>query len=346
MTDAATPSRSDLLRKRRTQTMQERSSRVTTRSAAPIKSQPITQRRATAPATTRNYRTIPVAQKSRSNPRRQYYYTVGTTGAEIRLPAIPVIKLGPRLLSGILALLLCVALLTLLQSSTFQVGQITVNGLQRVSSEEIADALDMEGEAIFAFNQREAYNKLNTAFPELDNLTIVIGLPASISVSATERTPILTWQYEDQSVWMDSQGVIFPVRGTVEGLPVIQADAEPPLEIIAAPVVEDGEEAAETPLPEISGTIMGRKIDPRVLDVTLKMLPQIPAEGSLIYNRYSGLGWGDPSGWQVFIGRTLEDIDMKMVEYQAIVSYLGSQGVKPSVISVESIHAPFFRTEQ
>lgn len=360
MTDAVNPTRADLLRKRRNQTSQERTTRTTPRSAStvrsqtipqrsatPVRSQPVTQRRATAPTNTRNYRTVPVVQKARSNPRRQYYYTVGTTGAEIRLPAIPVVKFGPRLVSGLLAMLLVAALMMLLQSSTFQVSQVTVNGLLRVSGEEIAAILDMEDEAIFVFDQQKAYEQLSRAFPELSDLKISVGLPAAITVSAVERTPILTWNYEEQSLWMDSEGVIFPVRGEFEGLPLISANSEPPLLPVAAPAEEASQDAPiETLLPEETGSILGRQMDPRVMEVTLKMLAQIPAEATLIYDRYSGLGWNDPSGWSVFVGRTLENIDMKMIEYQAIVSYLGTQGVKPSAISVESIHAPFFRTEQ
>lgn len=355
MTDAINPTRADLLRQRRAQTSQERAPRATQRGTTPVKSQPITSRRDATPrreSTSRvytpsqTYRTIPIAQKARTKTRRQYYYTLGATGAEVRLPAMPIIKAGPRLISGTLALLLVVLLFTFLESSTFKIEGVTVNGPQRVSAEEVATMLDMQGESIFAFDQADASARLAAAFPEFENLSIQVGLPAAITISATERAPILTWSYDEQSVWVDSQGVIFPVRGEVEGLPVIHADAQPPLAPYVAPETAGTEEVSlEALLPDESSTVLGRAIDPRTLDITLKMLPQLPADASLIYSRFSGLGWGDASGWQVFIGRSLEDIEIKMVEYQAIVSYLGTQGVTPSVISVESIHAPFYRSE-
>ncbi|NTV37497.1 MAG: hypothetical protein HGA53_11145, partial [Anaerolineaceae bacterium] len=96
MTDAVNTNRADQLRQRRAQDSQERARASAQRVTTPLRSKPVTQRRDTAPRSSQNFRTIPVAQKSRSKPRRQFYYTLSGTGAEVRLPAIPMVKLGPR----------------------------------------------------------------------------------------------------------------------------------------------------------------------------------------------------------------------------------------------------------
>jgi len=53
----------------------------------------------------------------------------------------------------------------------------------------------------------------------------------------------------------------------------------------------------------------------------------------------------DPGGWKVYVGLDLSDLGTKIAEYQAIIKKLDLQGIRPVMVSVEHIDAPFFRTQ-
>ena len=72
----------------------------------------------------------------------------------------------------------------------------------------------------------------------------------------------------------------------------------------------------------------------------------MPAETVLVYDSAHGLGWNDPNGWDVFFGVEDQDMDMKLLVYQALVDRLKSEGITPALISVEYLHAPYYRMER
>jgi len=48
----------------------------------------------------------------------------------------------------------------------------------------------------------------------------------------------------------------------------------------------------------------------------------------------------------VFVGQKLENINEKMVMYETIVRNLEKEGIQPSMVSVEFLHAPFYRMDE
>jgi hypothetical protein len=48
----------------------------------------------------------------------------------------------------------------------------------------------------------------------------------------------------------------------------------------------------------------------------------------------------------VFIGSKLERINDKMLMYETIVRKLEEQGIQPNMVSVEFLHAPYYRQEK
>ena len=72
----------------------------------------------------------------------------------------------------------------------------------------------------------------------------------------------------------------------------------------------------------------------------------LPAGTTLTYSQQNGMGWADNRGWNVFVGVDLEQIDQKMKVYEAVVNKLSQEGITPVMISVENVHAPFYRMEQ
>ena len=86
--------------------------------------------------------------------------------------------------------------------------------------------------------------------------------------------------------------------------------------------------------------------NPAVLDAAHALSQKLPPETVITYRHDNGLGWTDPGGWQVYIGKDLNKLEEKFGMYQSIASYLASQGLQPVLVSVEHLNAPYYRLEQ
>ena len=64
-----------------------------------------------------------------------------------------------------------------------------------------------------------------------------------------------------------------------------------------------------------------------------------------MYTAGHGLGWKDPRGWEVYFGMNLKDMEMKLRVYKTLVKRLGKEKIQPQLISVEYVHAPYYRLE-
>ena len=332
------PSRADLIRQRRVETSQQRVSRAKQSAVNPARTQPIVVRGSIPSA-------IPLRNQTKSKVKRQYYVNLQATGAELRLPALPIVNPGWRLLSGVLVIGLLALCLMMLNSQTFTIGNLEINGLQRLTTADIETVLGLNGTSIITVNPQEISEKITTAFPELTNVEVKAGFPAHVTIHATERQPVLAWQNGENILWVDPEGVLIPPRGEAGTLLTIQATDAPPL--VAIPVSETPVEKEDTSvLPTVGNNILGRTMDKNVLAAIFQLSLQSPDGTNLKYTTSDGLGWRDPHGWDVYIGLTLEDIDAKLNTYTQIVNELTTKGITPVMVSVEHIYAPFYRTEQ
>lgn len=344
---AQTNTRANQVRERRQQQSQSRLEQINRHKQAPVKSQPVVMR-ASAPAA-RSAR--PVHQNTRGNVRRQYYYSLDASGVEVRLPAVPMVHPGWRMASGLLVVAMLAAIMLMLSSAMFEVSDLTITGLQRLSPNDVADALDLAGTAALDLNPDAVKAQVSALFPELADVQVRVGLPAKVQISVRERQPVVAWQMSDQTLWVDAEGVIIPARGEATGLVTLQSDGLPP---VTAPTsaessTESGTETAATdPLAAFTKTnvtIAGSRMDINLLAAALRLSVQAPEGAALAYSTGDGLGWTDTRGWKVFIGNDLNGLETKLVEYEAIVAQLSERGITPVMISVEHLNAPFFRTE-
>jgi cell division protein FtsQ len=335
-------SRADLIRQRRAQRSQKTVSRTRQAASHPIPSQPVIVR-GTHPTAAR-----PLRKVAQTRVRRQYYYTLGSTGAELRLPAIPFIRPDWRVLSGLLVIALLLALYGLATSPTFLVQQYEVQGIQRLTFSDIEAVLGLQGTKIIEFNAAQAKEKLAAAFPELQDIQVRVGLPAKVTIQVNERTPVVSWNTADGSYWIDAEGTILPPRGEVETLVQVSTNGLPallnpaPLEAAAA----DSDAARQIPVTAgVSPvTVWGQNIDPKIIASLLDLQARIPPESSLVYDTINGLGWKDPRGWDVFIGKDLSNFEEKMNMYEYIIVHLELQGKLPTqMVSVEYVNAPFYK---
>jgi hypothetical protein len=330
-------SRADQLRQRRAQ--QSREHTATPRRTAARPSAP--------PVTVRSYQSsmaTPLRQTRTSTVRKQTYYSLGSSGAELRLPALPFAGLGSRTISAILVGLMALALYVVAFSEEFQINssKLMVSGIQRLTTSDIDAALAIDGEQVINLNPEELTAKLATAYPELTSIDLKIGFPASVIIDVVERQPVLAWKTGDVTYWIDQNGFILPPRGEVEGLQTIDADTLPdllPVSSVAAAETNTDQTAAPT-----STSYWGRQINNNLLKSVIDLPGRISIESNLVYNSLNGLGWKDPRGWSVFIGRELTNIDQKLAIYDSLIKDLDQRGITPTeMVSVEFINAPFYK---
>jgi cell division protein FtsQ len=265
--------------------------------------------------------------------RRKNYdvaFSLGRTGESeyrVHASAMRLPRPGMRWVSAGLSLLLGFLIYTMWTATTFQVSAAEVTGNQRLGAEDINAALGVNGQSIFKIMPNKLAENLRTAFPELSSVKAQAGLPNRIDIQVVERIPMLAWYQDGRVTWIDANGVAFTPRGSVPDLVQVSANGSP-LQVAQDPAAALYEQ---------------RFISPAMVQAIIILNPVVPPGFVLIYDPKYGMGWQDPRGWSVFFGQNTQDIPMKLEVYQSIVDTLTSQGIQPTLISVEYLDAPFYK---
>ncbi len=292
---------------RRTQGISRRSSSVSSRRTPPILS------RSEIGINT-------IAMDNRPAPRRRVDVALSSPGAEIRLPAMPVVNNKWRLLSGIVSVSLLLGLILLTNTELFQVNEIHMQGLDRFTEGEISQAINITGSSILFINPERIKKDLQLTYPGLSEVDVQVIWPSSVSISLKERNPVLAWNWDGHVRWVDENGVAFEPHD--EGLDVVQVRSA-----ILPPTVDD------------------RFVDPRIVRTVAVLDDYLPEGVDMIYTSEHGLGWHDTRGWVVYFGFNDDNAEKKMNVYQSIVQYLEGKRITPAIINVEFLDSPYFRME-
>jgi len=257
---------------------------------------------------------------NRPLPRRRVDVPI-SSGAEIRLPAVPAVHNKWRVLSGVISMSILIGLILFTQSAFFRVTNIDMQGLERFSEGEIAQAINIKGSSIFFINPDDIKRDLQNTYPALSDIEIKVGWPASVSISMVERYPVLAWNWDGHVRWVDKNGVAF----------------EP---------LDDGLDVTQVKSAMLPPTIEDRFVDPRLVDSVEALAAYIPEGVDMVYDPVHGLGWEDPRGWITYFGFNDDDAGQKMNVYQSLVDYLEGKRITPRMINVEFVNSPYFRMEE
>lgn len=369
------PSRAEQLRMRRNQRSKQRLSDINVaRKPGSINNKKNSIPKPHVVTRVKNTDFKPVMKRSGSQVKKRVTIPLKSPGAELNLPALPVVASGWRLMSGFLSVILLVVIIFFATSPSFKISVIDFQGLDRVNANDVALVLNLKETPIFMVDPQKLAGILAENYPELKNIVINAAFPANVTIKAEERQPIVIWEYGDQTLWIDEEGIIFPPRSTTSNLLVneteqnieqttitemtaanslltIRSDAPPP-EPPPPPVPQEDTESetdSDRSIKEGVNPIINQDM-PKIVDMTIinaaKVLANDIAPGTkIVYNDRDGLGWSDSRGWNVYIGSKLDNIEIKLIEYQAIVDQLEKLAIKPAMISVEYINAPFYRLE-
>lgn len=323
----------------------QRGSFPTERASAPSPSRPVTVRNTSFG--------MPIhRQVATANPRRAYYVPINATGAEMRLPSFPVIRPGWRLLSAAIAIAAGIGLFSVIFSPFFQVGQVAINGQERLAITEIEAVLDLENLSIVEVDPAAVTEELLKRFPNLESASVSTALPTSVTVTLKERTPVLGWKHADNLQWIDSQGVLFPPVGEVENLlvihspdspPMVMPPSEQPLEDDAAAAEDSQESGARLAKPVKSSPA---RLEPALLQTAQKLSERLPAGTPLVFTAAQGLGWEDITGYDIYIGSDLANFEARFAMVQSIAEQLTQRGLGIELINAANLDAPYYRLEQ
>ena len=299
-----------------------------------------------APSNNRN------GKRSAAN-RRRVDVPLGGGSAELRLPGIALPGVGWRALSFVILAVLGLALFWMLTSPQFTVsaGSVTVNGLSRIDKDSLLAQSGILNRPVFLINPDKLTDELPKDVPALESVDVSVSLGGKVKIKAVERTPVLTWDQADlkQVSWVDVQGRIFPAIGSSDNLLYVLANDAPPSPPRLA-TVEDHQgystgEATETPeVVEEEGK--ERLLEPELVQNLMVLSRALPEGSVLVYDGTYGFGWEDPTyGWMAYFGKHLDQPELRLKIYAEVVAMFEEKQRKPIMISLEYLHAPYYRME-
>lgn len=270
------------------------------------------------------------------------YVPLKKKGVELQLPALPHIQFGWRLISGAVFLLSLAVVISFTSLSAFQISTINLRGAQRLSAEAVLSQIDLIGSSIIVAEPDQIQTTVEDRFPSLSSVSVSVSLPSSVTLRVVEREPLILWQQDNSAYWIDAEGVMFPVFGEVEVAQTVAASGDPPAapEVFIPQVDDETGEISHLFEPSLPSTT------PEFVQAVLSLSAYIPEGTALQFDPQFGLGWRDPNGWLVYFGRDTNNIDVKLSEYQTIIGALEKQNIIPALISLEFLHAPYYRLEQ
>jgi len=255
----------------------------------------------------------------KTRPRRRFDLSLPShLGAEIRLPALPAVRIGPRLLSFSLLGAVGTALVMLLRAPVMQVGQAEVLDAKIMPADLVRSIAAVDRESIFLVDPPGIVAALE-AHPEIASARVRVHWPNQVQITLQERQPVAEWEDDGRTWWISSEGIGYLKHGEWPGVIRI-ASKKPFLQIQADPLV-----------PVVSGDL---------LRSAAVLAAQINGLGTLVYHPDHGLGYVDERGWTAYFG-TSGDMVMKIRLYEAVAGSLLAQGITASLVSVEDPAVPY-----
>ncbi len=190
--------------------------------------------------------------------------------------------------------------------------------------------LGLTGYPVFLLPPDQIRMRALQNFPELASVDVAISLPNIVTVTVTERQPIILWQQGSSYTWIDETGAAFRPRGEAQGLIVVQALGAPP--VIGIP-----KDDPLTPVPFIPD---------ETIQALTALAPHVPPGTPILYHPVTGFSWTDVRGWQAVFGTSEDNVGAKVLVYQAMVDWLAGRGIQPVLINVAYPSAPFYHAEQ
>ncbi len=162
---------------------------------------------------------------------------------------------------------------------------VRITGVKYTLPEEVYEASGLEGHHVFYVHPEEVAHRVER-LPFVRRARVRIMVPANVSIRVEERIPILVWQRQDGTFWVDADGRVLPPKGEVTGLLRV---VDPQGLAAVAPEDPGGEETFDTYL----------------LQALREIHEIFPSVNTVLYDRSTGLRLvvrTDQGDIQVYLG--------------------------------------------
>jgi hypothetical protein len=260
------------------------------------------------------------AHRSRRPRRRLDLAIPFELGAEIRLPAIPAVHPGPRLLSFLLLCLLVYVLAGVKRASAFYVSEADVVGAKMLTADQVRSIAQVDRESVFSVDPGAGAAHFSS-IAEVARARVRVKWPNKVEIDVTERKPAVAWDDDGRKWWISDAGVAFLDHGDWPDLITVVSDQ---------------------PVLNISDDPLAKVIPDKILVAANVLSAQLPKGTTLRYDPVYGLGFDDPHGWTAYFGVD-GDMLMKMRLYRALAAQLAEKGIQASMVSVKDPRTPYYR---
>ncbi len=198
---------------------------------------------------------------------------------------------------------------------TVSASTTLIGGSQRISSQDIFAASQVEGRNVLLIRPDDVTQRLAT-LPGIAAADVHVRLPNQVLIDVREHLPLVTWHGITTTLWLAADGSEVP-----------QAGEPPPLT-----------------LNDLSGTALADSLPTwrAILPQLISIRQARPDLMEISYGKMEGIYLRSPKGWTVWLGT--EEIISKLAMLDAIENEITTRGERPSVIDMRySARQAFWR---
>ena len=233
-------------------------------------------------------------------------------------------KFDARWVSGILAFLFGAAAACYAFLPMFRFNNLVITGMEKISKAEVIYFSGAKGKPVFTINPEQVRTTLLTLYHDIYDAEVSIDFPAEMTISLTERVPVVEWDFGGDSFWIDKDGMVLNESRSQADTIHVYADSFP-----GASSQEDRN------LPSY--------FSKDVLHTIQTMGACAPEDKPLYFTYKNGFGWDTEEGWRIFFGKNDTDMDEKLRMERSLTTYFHENEIEPIFVSLEFKDAPYYR---
>ena len=206
----------------------------------------------------------------------------------------------------------------------FRFDDIQITGMEKINKAEIVYFTGAKGEPVFTVDPSRIRTTLLQHYQDIYDADVTIDFPAKMSITLTERVPVVEWDFGGSRFWIDQDGKVLSESRSQESTIHVYADSYP-----GAPNQQDRD------LPVY--------FSQDVLKTIITMGSHVPEGKPLIYTYKNGFGWDTDEEWRIFFGKNDNDMDEKLRMQESLTRYFHENEIQPVMVSLEFKDAPYYR---
>lgn len=193
--------------------------------------------------------------------------------------------------AGLLLALALACLVFVFTSLDFYIFRADVHNTRYATAVEVYRQAGIDGFSAFFIRPATVSRRL-LQLPTVQSADVRVRLPNRVDIAVVEREPVLLYQVQAETRWVDAQGVLMPA-----------ADSRSDL----VKLVDDS----------LSAQLDPQHIDPALLLAIQQITRDLPQIDTFRYQEPFGMYFFSPEGWRVLLGEA-EDMNSKLLTWTAL----------------------------